>query len=87
MRARGTLHIQELFENVILIAPEVISRSATTRGIFRIIIFGNIALIQDDEEQVSKNFFLEYLLPILDVSEEEIKEIRINAMRIIRLLV
>ncbi len=82
VRARGTLLIQELFNDVILIAPEVISRSATTRGVFRIIIFDNIALIQDDEEQVSKNFFLEYLLPILDLSDEEIKEIRINAMRI-----
>ena len=82
VRARGTLHILELFENVILIAPEVISRSATTRGIFRIIIFNGIALIQDDEDHISKNFFIEYVLPILDLSEDEIKEIRINAMRI-----
>ena len=81
-RARGTLHILELFDNALLIAPEIISRSATTRGIFRIVLFNDIALIQDDEEQVSRNFFKEYLLPILDVSEEDIKEIRINAMRI-----
>ena len=82
VRARGTLHIYEIFKDVLLIAPEVISRSATTRGIFRILLFGTVALIQVDEDQVSKNFFMEYLLPILDLSEEDIKEIRINAMRI-----
>lgn len=82
VRARGILHIQEIFEGVVLIAPEVISRSATTRGVYRIILFSNIALIQVDEEQVSKTFFMEYLLPILEVTDEEAKEIRINAMRI-----
>ena len=82
VRARGILHIHEILDDVILIAPEVISRSATTRGIFRIILFGSVALIQVDEDQVSKNFFIEYLLPILDLSDEDIKEIRINAMRI-----
>ncbi len=81
-RARGTLHVLELFEGVLLIAPEVVSRSATTRGIFRILLFNDIALIQDDADQVSKNFFKDYLLPILELTEEEIKEIRINAMRI-----
>lgn len=82
VRARGTLHILELFDGALLIAPEVISRSATTRGVFRIVLFNDIALIQDDEEKVSKNFFKDYLLPILELTEEEIKEIRINAMRI-----
>jgi hypothetical protein len=82
VRARGVLHILEPFENVLLVAPEVISRSATTRGIFRILIFENIVLVQVDEDDISKNIFMEYLSPILELSEEEIKEIRINAMRI-----
>ena len=82
VRARGTLHIRELFDDVILIAPEVISRSATTRGVFRILIFNNIALIQDDEDKVTKHIFNDYFLPIVDVSIDEIKEIRVNAMRI-----
>ena len=82
VRARGVFHVREVFENVLLIAPEVISRSATTRGIFRILIFNNIALIQDEDDHVSKAIFLEYLIPILEVNDSDIKEIRINAMRI-----
>ena len=82
VRARGVLHVREVFDNVMLIVPEVISRSATTRGMFRVLIFDNIALIQDEDEHTSKAIFLEYLIPILDVNDSDIKEIRINAMRI-----
>ena len=81
-KARGVLHIVEICNNVILIAPEIVSRSASTRGMFRILIFENFAFIQVEEDNISSKIFTEYFSPVLELEEENIKEIRINAMRI-----
>ena len=83
VRVRGRLNVTELSKNVLLVAPEVVSKSINIRKIFRIIIFEGYALVQDDE--VSKKFLHEYIGPIFDLSEENFKEIRINAMKIRKL--
>jgi len=83
VRVRGRLNVTELSKNVLLVAPEVISKSINNRKIFRIIIIEGYALVQDDE--VSKNFLHDFIGPIFDLTPENFKEIRINAMKIRKL--
>ena len=85
VRVRGILHISEVSTNVLLVAPEVISKSINQRSIFRILIIDNYALVQDDEGEISKKFLFEYIAPIFDLSQDNFKEIRINAMKIRKL--
>lgn len=86
-KVRGLIHSLEVSDDVILIAPEVISRSINSKFIFRIIVFDNHALVQEDVDKVSLKLFLNFLCPIFDIKPDNsnVKEIRINAMKIRKL--
>ena len=85
VKVRGILHVSELSKDVILIAPEIISKSAKYRKIFRIIIHGKFALSQIDKNSYTQNIFLDYICPLFNIQSDQVKEIRINAMKIRKL--
>ena len=76
VRVRGVLHIIEVSENVILLAPEVISKSINNRRIFRIIIIEGYALVQDETDGISKKFLIDYVAPLFKLSEAHFKELK-----------
>lgn len=85
VRVRGIIRITPIGENLFLLAPEIVSKSSAQRKIFRMIIYNEFVLIQVDEDSISEKIFLDFLCPMLEVKQDNVKEIRINAMKIRKL--
>lgn len=83
-RVRGEQSCFELAKGVFLVAFSVRSKSPKLRNIFRIVVTKSFALIQNDQEGVSKRLFSELILPKFNLKES--KEIRVNAMKIRKLI-
>ncbi|MFW9928624.1 MAG: hypothetical protein ACFFD1_04470 [Candidatus Thorarchaeota archaeon] len=84
IRARGRLETNEVFNNVILIIAEVISKSINIRGWYRYLVMegAHIVLVEAEKEESLKIFY-DYIIPNFKIDNPV--EVKINAMRIRKL--